>query len=382
MRSAPRFETEAGPARLDSSADLQEASPNTTRHLRREHAAFGLRPLKSLRSPDRGSPTRRLQKLKSGEFEAPVEHTGINSVRASAGLKPKESLHCVGLDPQQADRVFEELVDRFVPCLLLPPLRATNRVLVFYHANAEDLADARYFCQRLNLLLDVGARDQCYMLIVEYPGYSLYRGEPSEERVLSDISPVHEFLTRVMGFLPEDLIVMGRSLGTGPATHFAAQHPCAGLVLVSPFTSIQAVVRNNYGDLLARLVKDRFNNEEHIARVACPVLFIHGKDDEYIPDLESRRLFGTPASPEKRAGPSEVQILSGMTHKHFDIHKCIAVPTSNFLSKFHPRWERKDFRVLLPKFCFLAPLKSGALPLKPDAPNKAYPELVRRSSVL
>ena len=220
------------------------------------------------------------------------------------------------------------------------------------------------------------------MLVVEYPGYSLYRGEPCEERVLADIAPVHAFLTRLAGFQPEDLVVMGRSLGSGPATRFAATHPCGGLVLVSPFTSIQAVVRSNYGDLLARLVKERFNNEELIAQVACPVLFIHGREDEFIPDLESRRLFGTQPSPDKRAGRSEVQILPGMTHKHFDIHKCIALPTSHFLAKFHPRWERNDFQIRLPKCLFLTPAKAGLAPRCTDTPARPLPEMVRRSSVL
>lgn len=72
-----------------------------------------------------------------------------------------------------------------------------------------------------------------------------------------------------------------------------------------------------------------------------------------------------------------------MTHKHFDIHKCIALPTNNFLSKFHPLWERKDFRILVPKCCFVTPNKNFvAVQIKKDGPAKTHPELVRRSSIL
>jgi hypothetical protein len=302
-RNSIRFENEFNSTHLESNAEMQEASPNTNRNARKTQAPFGIRPLKSLRSPDKTSPLKRLLTLKSGEFETPVEHTGINLVRTSAGLKPIESLQNLNLLPELTNKMFEELVDRYVPCLLLPPLKVTNRIVVFYHANAEDLADARYFCQRLNLLLDVGLTDQCYILIVEYPGYSLYQGDPNEERVISDIEPIYSFVTQVMNFLPEDLVVIGRSLGSGPATYMASQHRCGALVLISPFTSIQSVVRNNYGHLLSRLVKDRFNNEERISNVNCPVLFIHGKEDELIPDEESRKLFGTRCSLRKTQWP-------------------------------------------------------------------------------
>ncbi len=334
-RSAIRFENEFTTAHLNTSSDMQETSPNSSRLARRNMPYFGIRPLKSLRSPDKVSPSKRLMHLKSGEFEAPVEHTGINLVRTSAGLKPIESLQSLNQLPELNNKIFEELVDRHVPCLLLTPLKATNRIVVFYHANAEDLADARYFCQRLNLLLDVDLHHQCFIFIVEYPGYSLYVGEPSEDCVLADIEPVYTFLTQVMDFLPEDLVVMGRSLGTGPATYMSSQHRCGGLVLVSPFTSIQSVVRSNYGDLLSRLVKDRFNNEERISKVACPVLFIHGKEDEYIPDGDSRRLFGMTDSLRKAqrtirgadsVGHDPQALRHPQVHRSADMQLLIEVP--------------------------------------------------------
>ena len=42
---------------------------------------------------------------------------------------------------------------------------------------------------------------------------------------------------------------MGRSIGSGPATWLAAHETIRSLILVSPFTSIRAVVKHVAGSL-------------------------------------------------------------------------------------------------------------------------------------
>ena len=59
-------------------------------------------------------------------------------------------------------------------------------------------------------------------MIIEYPGYSIYKGETSEESILADIEPVWNFVVNILKFERQDLLVMGRSIGSGPATHFAS----------------------------------------------------------------------------------------------------------------------------------------------------------------
>ena len=62
----------------------------------------------------------------------------------------------------------------------------------------------------------------------------------------------------------EDVILMGRSIGTGPALHLAAyscytleRKPCA-LILVSAFEDLSALVSDMIGKVAGYIVKNRF----------------------------------------------------------------------------------------------------------------------------
>lgn len=45
----------------------------------------------------------------------------------------------------------------------------------------------------------------------------------------------------------EDIVVVGRSMGTGPACHIAAKYNPRGLVLISPYTSLRRVAEHFVG---------------------------------------------------------------------------------------------------------------------------------------
>lgn len=47
-----------------------------------------------------------------------------------------------------------------------------------------------------------------------------------------------EFLTKIVQIDLSDIIVMGRSIGNGPATEVAALYNPSSLVLISAFTSL------------------------------------------------------------------------------------------------------------------------------------------------
>jgi len=55
-----------------------------------------------------------------------------------------------------------------------------------------------------------------------------------------------KFLIKKCGWQEKDLIVCGRSIGSGPACHIAAKHKNAALVLISPHTSIRGVVKDTF----------------------------------------------------------------------------------------------------------------------------------------
>jgi acetyl esterase/lipase len=96
------------------------------------------------------------------------------------------------------------------------------------------------------------------VLIVEYPGYSIYKGEKSADAVLEDSVAVFDFLTENLKVEAENIIVFGRSIGSAPATYLCSERKPGALVLMSPFTSIRAVAENLVGTLIKYLVSERY----------------------------------------------------------------------------------------------------------------------------
>lgn len=118
---------------------------------------------------------------------------------------------------------------------------------------------------------------------MEYPGYGVYEGNPDEETILRDAKRVIEFVLKVLKYSINDIIVLGRSIGTGPACYLASKHNIGALALISPYTSIRGIVKNMFGSLSQYIIKERFSNIEMMEKITCPTFILHGKKDDVIP---------------------------------------------------------------------------------------------------
>lgn len=94
------------------------------------------------------------------------------------------------------------------------------------------------------------------MLIIEYPGYSIYNEDKSAETVLSDSLFVFDYINKVLKFDNKNIFVFGRSIGSGPSSYLSSERLLGGLMLMSPFTSLKKVVKNLIG-FLSFLVSER-----------------------------------------------------------------------------------------------------------------------------
>lgn len=62
-----------------------------------------------------------------------------------------------------------------------------------------------------------------HVLAVEYPGYGLYKTcEPNETMIKEDADIIFTYLTEIMKIKEENIILFGRSMGSGPATYLAS----------------------------------------------------------------------------------------------------------------------------------------------------------------
>lgn len=63
-----------------------------------------------------------------------------------------------------------------------------------------------------------------------------------------------------MNYNLSDITIMGRSIGSGPAVYLASLYKIESLILISPFLSIKDAVKDLYGEVCSKLIKQRFNN--------------------------------------------------------------------------------------------------------------------------
>lgn len=182
------------------------------------------------------------------------------------------------------------------PCIFFP-VKGARQVLIYSHANHEDMWREHTVLAKFATSLNIA------VLAYEYPGYSGSEGSASEETVLISLDRVYRVLTREFGVDASDIILMGRSIGTGVSCQFAARHQLGGLILVSPFTSIRAVVEHGGGMFggsgASSLISERFDSLSAMSSIQCPTLIFHGEKDEMCPVDGAQELIDNCAAPSK-----------------------------------------------------------------------------------
>jgi uncharacterized protein len=110
------------------------------------------------------------------------------------------------------------------------------------------------------------------------------------------------------GVDPGRVLYLGESLGGAVALALAIEHPPAGLVLQSAFTSIRDMARLHYPLIPRALVPDAYPSLRRIGRLRAPLLVLHGARDEIVPVMHGEELF------EAATDPKRMHVFPGAGH--------------------------------------------------------------------
>jgi pimeloyl-ACP methyl ester carboxylesterase len=203
---------------------------------------------------------------------------------------------------------FEEMAVR-VPGATLSALHFMQpdpRGLVFFiHGNGGNL-------ETWTTGVDFYRRANYDLFIFDFRGYGKSTGRiRSEDELHADVRAAFDAIApRYRG---KPIVVYGRSLGTALAVQLATQVTPDLVVLVTPYTSVEALARRIYPWAPARLLKYPLRADALIGAVRSPLLLLHGTRDELIPFDESRKLLALARS------PAELVTIDGASHN--DIHE-------------------------------------------------------------
>lgn len=154
-----------------------------------------------------------------------------------------------------------------------------GRILVL-HGNAGSALDRGY----LRDVLQAPGVPPLDVFLLEYPGYGPREGSPSERTI---VAAATEAIDLLLSDGKAPVLLAGESLGSAAVSLAAARRPAvAGLILVTPLSSVAAVARRHYPWAPSFLLRDRFDTAAALARFGGPVAFlIAGADEVAFADL-------------------------------------------------------------------------------------------------
>lgn len=194
--------------------------------------------------------------------------------------------------------------------------------IVFFHGNGGHLGyRAHYFA-----LL---AKQGFGLLAPEYRGYGNSGGSPSEAGLYLDAQAAVDYSLNRLSLPRQELILYGESLGTGVAVQMASERDYGGLILQSPYTSLEDIAKDLYFWLPVHfLIRDRFDSIGKMDRVHTPLLVIHGEQDTVVPVHYGKEIFA------KANSPKESVWFPVKGHNDMDTHQ-LAEAVFRFSLQFH-----------------------------------------------
>ena len=158
------------------------------------------------------------------------------------------------------------------------------------------------------------------VLGIDYRGFGLTPGEPSEQAIYEDATAAYQYLKQ-QGTDDAHMVFWGHSLGSGPATYLAQHHPAKALVLFGAFTSIPAAAADAYPYLPVRSIASvQFDSIKRLSELHVPVLIAHSTDDRVILYHHAEELFAAANPPKKllTLKPVRDDGLGGHQHALYD----------------------------------------------------------------
>ena len=158
------------------------------------------------------------------------------------------------------------------------------KTILIFHGNAGNLFNRVYKLNELNKL-DVN------ILLISWRGFSGNKGKPTEKNLYHDAEKAVKWLNN-RGAISKNIILYGESLGTGVATELGTSNAFGGIILESPFTSIANAAKIYYPYLPVNIIlKDRYDSIGKIKNITIPILIMHGKKDNIVPQKMGLELY-------------------------------------------------------------------------------------------
>jgi len=238
-------------------------------------------------------------------------YTGDSELQLPASYDfPASIIHLFTLNSQGPD----EISPTTIYAVYIGDLNtlATDTVIVYCHGQSKHMD---YYWTRAKLLANTHGKNHYGVLMMDYRGYGLSEGTPTEAGLSYDVQACLQWL-KAQGAAPENVMIYGFSLGCIPAIDIAAYYDSfkpAKLIIESPLASVdnlteESTILNVSASFIVSL---KFNNAEKIKDVNIPLCWFHGEEDDYVQISNGEIIYQNYQGPYK-----EAHRIPGAKHGH------------------------------------------------------------------
>jgi uncharacterized protein len=170
--------------------------------------------------------------------------------------------------------------------------------VVYFGGNAEDV--------NFSLPELTAAFPKHALYLMHYRSYGGSSGKPSEDALVADALVLFD---KVKAEHP-NVVVIGRSLGSGIAVHLASMRSVVRLILVTPYDSLVGLAAKQFPYFPIRwLMLDKFESWRYAEKITAPTLVIAAERDEVIPRSSTEALYA-----RFHAGVATLRVVAGAGH--------------------------------------------------------------------
>lgn len=236
----------------------------------------------------------------------------------------------LGATPKDAGLAYEEVYlttndDVKIHGWFVPQVQP-RATLLFLHGNGGNIS---HRLEKLAMYHQLGLA----VFIIDYRGYGLSEGRPSEAGTYLDAEAGWHYLAKNKSIPGNNIIIYGESLGGAVAAWLATQHQAGALILESSFTSVMDMGRHYYPYLPIRWIsRIKYPTLNRIKQVRVPLLIIHSPADDIVPYAQGKKLFEAAHEPK-----SFLEIRGDHNGGFFESGELYSDGVNHFISAYFPQ---------------------------------------------
>ncbi len=152
---------------------------------------------------------------------------------------------------------------------------SSRGVILYFHGNRGNLT-------RWGNIVSPMTKYGYDVLVMDYRGFGKSRGRRNQANLLADAELFYQWCTK--RYQEDQIVLYGRSLGTGLASYLAGNHNPQQLILETPYYSLAKAAQRFYPIYPSKLaLRYNFKSYQYLQNANCPISIFHGTEDSVVP---------------------------------------------------------------------------------------------------